>query len=273
MCGADDLWEPTKLERQAAALAAHPEIDIAFGGSWSFGAANAPWPDPPGDGILDSQQLLDVLYRENIVCASSVLVRRSLYQRLGPFIEQVNGERFACDDYDYWLRALGNGAVFYYGRGIHTRYRRHTGNATLNQSWVCRSRTATHTLHAGTIDDQRLVAETLASDLRLQARAEVADGQMSQARNSFRRSLRHELNTRALAFVLILSLPEEWSRKLIARWVRIRPKLIRLAEIRGPSRRESQAMVHVCPATLDGLDHTSPGAEFGKTALHQGAPA
>lgn len=225
MCGADDLWEPTKLERQAAALAAHPEIDLAFAGSWSFGFVEAPWPDPPGRGLLDRGALLDVLYGENILCASSALIRRSLYERLGPFVEEIDGERFACDDYEYWLRSLGAGAVFYYEPGTHVRYRRHAGNATNSQTWVCRSRLASHRMHASTVGDERLVAATLASDLRLQARHEVVDGTMRRARGTFMRSLRHERNLRAAAFVVLLSLPEQRSRRLIADWERLRPSL------------------------------------------------
>lgn len=243
MCGADDLWAPAKLELQAAALAAHPEIDIAFGHTWSFDAVEAPWPDPPGDGVLDAGPLLNALYHENIVCASSVLVRRSLYQRLGPFIEEVDGERFACDDYDYWLRALTHGAVFYYGKGLHTRYRRHDGNATLNQGWLCRSRTATHRLHARAIPDARLVSATLASDLRLQARAEASEGEMSRARRSFIRSQRYEPDARAIAFALILSLPERRSRQLIGRWEHVTQRdgasrLIRNAALRAQRSRQ-----------------------------------
>jgi glycosyltransferase involved in cell wall biosynthesis len=228
MCGADDLWEPTKLERQAAALARFPEIDVAFGGSWSFGSVELPWPDPPGVGILDGDELYRVLFDENIICASSIVVRRRLYNDLGPFIEQVNGERFACDDYDYWLRALESKAVFYYEPGIHTYYRRHAGNATHNQVWVCKSRTATHAIHAPHVEDRQLLARTMGSDLRLQARAELAVGSVAAARRSFMRSLRYERNIRAVAFVLILLLPPTWVRALVERWERIRPSAHRL---------------------------------------------
>ena len=242
MCGADDLWAPAKVEQQAAALTAHPEIDIAFGGSWSFGAADAPWPDPPGEGILDSARLMDALFRENIICASSILVRRNLWKRLGPFLENVNGERFACDDYEYWLRALAHGAVFHYGLGLHTLYRRHDANATLAQSWVCRSRTATHELHADAVSDARLVREILANDLRLQARAEVADGDMTRARSSFIRSMQHGRNLRAAAFVALLSLPTAWSRRLMSGWVDLRPTLVRVVARMNRLRRRSSAL-------------------------------
>ena len=42
MCGADDVWEPAKLERQVAALTEHPEIDVAVGGAWNFGMVRRP---------------------------------------------------------------------------------------------------------------------------------------------------------------------------------------------------------------------------------------
>ena len=229
MCGADDLWAPTKLEHQAAAVTSHPDIDLAFAGSRSFGFVDAPWPDAPGEGILEPRALRDVLYRENILCASSALIRRSLYERLGPFIETIDGERFACDDYEYWLRSLAAGAVFYYARGTHVFYRRHAGNATNSQTWVCRSRFATHQLHAATAGDPRLVSATLAADLRLQARHEVVDGTLGRARHTFRRSLAHQRNLRAMAFVMLLSLPETLAAGLIGRWEAVRPRLVALA--------------------------------------------
>jgi glycosyltransferase involved in cell wall biosynthesis len=255
MCGADDLWEPTKLERQAAALDAHPEIDLAFAGSWSFGFVEAPWPDPPGQGILDNAALLELLFRENILCASSALIRRSLYERLGPFVEDVDGERFACDDYEYWLRSLGDGAVFYYEPGTHVRYRRHAGNATNSQTWVCRSRLATHRMHVATAGDEKLVATILANDLRVQARYEIVDGTMRRARTTFMRSLRHERNVRAAAFVALLSLPEASSRRLIAGWEALRPSLIRLL-LRGDKGAAPAAAMPPRPAPV-GLEGSS----------------
>src|SRR5271170_6996882 len=37
MCGADDIWEPRKLEWQAEAIARHPGADVLFGHARTFG--------------------------------------------------------------------------------------------------------------------------------------------------------------------------------------------------------------------------------------------
>jgi glycosyltransferase involved in cell wall biosynthesis len=225
MCGADDVWAPDKLERQVAALVAHPEVDLSFGGAQNFGVVEGPWPHAPGEGVLDSREFLRVLYGRNIVCASSMLIRRSLYQRLGPFVECAAGERFACDDYDYWLRALTSGAVFHYDSRLHVNYRRHTANATNDQYWIHRSRNLTHRWYAAKIDDPALVRAVLADDLLRTARAEVDTGERRRARAIFANSLRYRITPRALAYVLLLSLPERHARRTVHALVTLKRSL------------------------------------------------
>jgi hypothetical protein len=62
---------------------------------------------------------------------------------------------------------------------------------------------------------------------------------MTRARSSFFRSMRHERNLRALAFVMLLSLPATWSRRLIGGWVALRPTILqsvaRVKRLRGRS--------------------------------------
>jgi glycosyltransferase involved in cell wall biosynthesis len=233
MCGADDVWESDKLERQVLALAAHPEIDVALGGAWNFGLLHGPWLPTPGEGLLDSRQFLRTLYRQNIICASSVLIRRSLYLQLGPFVERSDGERFACDDYDYWLRALASGAVFFYDPRVHVRYRWHATNATRDQLWVHRSRFRMHRWHADGVDDPALVGAVLARDLAVIARAEVDAGDYRGARASFAASLRHKITPRALAFALLLSLSERHARRTIQALVTSKRRLRALARTHG----------------------------------------
>jgi glycosyltransferase involved in cell wall biosynthesis len=235
MCGADDVWEPAKLERQVAAIAAHPEIDVALGGAWNFGLIDGPWLPTPGEGLLDSRQFLPTLYRQNIICASSVLIRRSLYLRLGPFVECAGGERFACDDYDYWLRALASDAVFFYDPRVHVRYRRHATNATRDQTWVHRSRFRAHRWHADNLDDPDLVSAVLAKDLSEIARAEVEEGDYRSARASFAESLRHKITPRALVFALVLSLSERHAQRVTQALVALKRLLVRRAERQAPS--------------------------------------
>ncbi len=82
MCGADDVWEPRKLEWQLETLQAHPEVDVSIGGAAIFGQVKDRFPEP-GRGILDRQALLDTLYPYN-VCASSVLIGAACASRSAP---------------------------------------------------------------------------------------------------------------------------------------------------------------------------------------------
>lgn len=74
----DDLWAPTKLERQVAALDAHPQATLCYTlGKTIGGAEQAPeelhaeWP------VTEMQELLPYLLTENRILASSVMFRRS----------------------------------------------------------------------------------------------------------------------------------------------------------------------------------------------------
>jgi hypothetical protein len=96
------VWQPDKLERQHAALTAQPSIDIAAGAAWIFGEVDGLFAPAPGHGLLHTPTFARQLYHANGLCASSVVIRRSLFERIGPFVD-----RLACEDYDFWLRAAG----------------------------------------------------------------------------------------------------------------------------------------------------------------------
>src|SRR3984957_3531592 len=95
---AGDVWGPDKLARQFEAIGARPEVDIPFGAARFFGGSDGPRAPYSGAGILDLQKFAKHLYRANFVCSGTTMVRRSLHQRLGPFVEGLD-----CEDYDYWL--------------------------------------------------------------------------------------------------------------------------------------------------------------------------
>jgi glycosyltransferase involved in cell wall biosynthesis len=215
ICGADDVWEPDKLERQLAALAAHPQIDFAATGALNFGELEGPWEPHPPSGLVDSAAFLQTLYRRNIICASSVLLRRDLFRRLGPFVESVEGERFACDDYEYWMRCLAAGACFYYEPAALVRYRRHSANATRDKPWVHRSRLHVHERYRDDVADRRVARRVLAGDLAELARGELDGGDPLSARATFARSLRCSVSARSLAFCALLSLPRGTARRAI----------------------------------------------------------
>jgi glycosyltransferase involved in cell wall biosynthesis len=209
-CDADDLWEPHKLERQVEAIGAFPQIDIAVGAARVFGLADCPFGPSPGHGVLDPRSLAPTLYRGNILCSSTSLIRRAMFERVGPLIE-----RQPTEDYDFWMRALGKGAVFYYDPAVLVRYRRHDGNVTNDLLRMQRATHLVHAQHAGQIDDRRLTGRVLARDTFNIGRFLVDEDQPLQARAAFAQSLRHRLSVHALAWALVLCVPERNRARLI----------------------------------------------------------
>jgi glycosyltransferase involved in cell wall biosynthesis len=108
MCPADDVWRPEKLERQAAAIAANPEADVLFGHARHFGIDSSEYLRPPGRGILDRDELLRAMYVDNLIPAPTTLIRRSFFERLGRFREDL-----LVEDYEFWMRALRAGGTYF----------------------------------------------------------------------------------------------------------------------------------------------------------------
>jgi glycosyltransferase involved in cell wall biosynthesis len=210
MCGADDVWEPQKLEWQAEAIQAHPEIDVLFGHAVLVGRIEGEYSRPPGVGLLDSAALKDALFRECCVCAPSVVIRRALFERLGPFVEN-----FGADDYEYWFRCLRAGARFYYDPRPLLSWRQHANNLTQQTTWMDECARQVRCWYQADVTDR-----AIANDLFRTGRRLIEEGYPCEAQQAFRQSLRHvrgniasAANARALVWVAILGLPagaQEW---------------------------------------------------------------
>jgi glycosyltransferase involved in cell wall biosynthesis len=210
-CDADDIWEPDKLSRQVQALVDHPDIDVAFSGARNFGLADDEWVPAPGEGLLlDARELVRALYRTNIVCATSTVIRRETFERLGPFDASV-----PCEDYDYWLRALAAGAVFFYDPRALVRCRKHALGATHNLLRMRRGAHLVRQRHAELVADERLVRGVLAGDLSTIARLLVDDDQPREARATFVASVRRRPTAFALAWLALLAAPSRYRATLI----------------------------------------------------------
>jgi glycosyltransferase involved in cell wall biosynthesis len=223
-CDADDIWEPVKLERQHAAVVARPEVDIAFGGAWVFGRTERRFAPAPADGVLDTAAFARLMYRGNVLCSSTALVRRSLYARIGPFVD-----RLSCEDYDFWLKALKAGAVFYSDPEILVRYRHHDGNHTNNLIRMHEATNMVHNWHADLVDDPRLVRAVLAQDLTTIGRLLADQGSDAEARRAFVRALRLRPTPFAAAWIALLSAPRSVRPKLVGSSVSLKRRLEALA--------------------------------------------
>jgi glycosyltransferase involved in cell wall biosynthesis len=202
MCPSDDLWEPHKLELQRQVLAAHPEVDVAFGGARFFGLEERDYPRPAAAGILDPGSFLREMYRADLVAAPTAVVRRALFDRLGGFREDL-----ACEDYEFWMRALRHGAVFFHDPRLVARLRQHGGNLSAQSVAMWEMNHQVHTLYARDIGDEALARRTLAHDLRTIGRSHLGLGDVPRARRAYRASLRQRPHPAAAAWSLLLSIP------------------------------------------------------------------
>jgi glycosyltransferase involved in cell wall biosynthesis len=95
---ADDLWLPRKLERQAAVFRDVPTLGVVY--------TRALWIDEAGRELEREQpplcrgDVLDELFRSNVVCLSSALVRADVFHKVGLFDEALP----LAVDFDLWLR-------------------------------------------------------------------------------------------------------------------------------------------------------------------------
>jgi glycosyltransferase involved in cell wall biosynthesis len=204
MCGADDVWKPQKLEWQLQAVEAQPQADVLFGHARLFGRIECEHGRPPGVGMLDSGAFRDALYRECCVCASSVLIRRSLFERLGPFVED-----FGADDWEYWFRCLRAGARFYYDPRPLLSWRQHESNLTRRTDWMDECAAQVRRWYAADVSDSALAWDRFRTGRKL-----VDKGDPRAAQRAFAQSLRYgrgnvvsAANARALVWVAILGLP------------------------------------------------------------------
>jgi glycosyltransferase involved in cell wall biosynthesis len=216
LCGSDDVWMANKLEWQAEAIVEQPDIDVLFGDAQLFGLSDERYARPPGEGRLDGAALLDALYRVNLICAPSVMIRRSLFERLGPFVED-----FGADDYEYWLRCLRDGAVFFYDARVLLGYRRHESNLSSKLLWMSQCCHDVHVWYADLVADRDLVRDTLASDLFKIARGLIDDDKPADARRAFRRSARQRPSPRTLAWLAVLALPRPARQRSSAALIRL----------------------------------------------------
>jgi glycosyltransferase involved in cell wall biosynthesis len=141
---ADDLWEPTKLERQMQELSRHPGIDLSYTAHVRFSqegetirfCGDAPPLFAPAENIRKA------LFQSATFLTSSAIIRRSTFLAIGGFNDQRIGE-----DWDLWLRLLHGGAKFVSCPEPLLLYRIHDSNVTTNKRVLIEESTAVFRRH------------------------------------------------------------------------------------------------------------------------------
>lgn len=104
----DDPWLPGKLSEQVSYLESHAETAFIFNDYlwWepeTDGLHHWPEPLPERPGEIDPERsgwLFNALWLKPMVHTSAVMMRKSLFERVGLFDEELRKGQ----DYDYWLR-------------------------------------------------------------------------------------------------------------------------------------------------------------------------
>jgi glycosyltransferase involved in cell wall biosynthesis len=123
---ADDVWEPTKLERQIAVMDADPTLRLS---TTQFRLMD-------GDGVKGSlgygrpMSRRDLLATGDGICTSTVMIRRGS--------ERFRTQFKVGEDFDMWLRLAGDCARGYLPT-VEVLCRRHDASMTANYllTWQC----------------------------------------------------------------------------------------------------------------------------------------
>ncbi|HRF59316.1 MAG TPA: glycosyltransferase [Fimbriimonadaceae bacterium] len=131
----DDLWAPTKLERQVELLDRFPRVGLVHtDGGFIDGAGKPIDGSPLGFEFPRTETgdvLLSLLYQNKII-ASAVLARRECFEHCGVF----NPAYFGSGDWEMWLRIAERYEIGYVDERL-TFYRVHGENASheLDRIW------------------------------------------------------------------------------------------------------------------------------------------
>jgi glycosyltransferase involved in cell wall biosynthesis len=132
---ADDVWLPDILADQAALMAAHPEAAMVFGQLlYWYGWNGAPEDcqrdyvealGVPPNTLVRPPVLVPLFLQNKAAVPSGILVRRGLFEQVGPFEEAFRGE---YEDQVFCAKVCLQAPVFAAGQCWY-RYRQHQGSS------------------------------------------------------------------------------------------------------------------------------------------------
>jgi len=137
----DDIWEQNKTELQMEWFAKNESLDLVFCNIRNFDETDENEVLEIGNPRIKSylianssnlKGILNCLIGQNVIGTPSVIVRRSCFDRVGPFDESLR----IAEDFDWWLRAARI-CRFGFVNAVLVKRRRHPGN--LVNDWAART--------------------------------------------------------------------------------------------------------------------------------------
>lgn len=189
LCDADDAWLPGKLSAQLEALERHPDAALCFGSLEVVDERDRPtgerWPEPPAPGRLEPDVIAELLWEENPVPTSSVVMRRDALTKAGGFA--AGPALPLASDWELWLRLVEAGHPFVWEPAARIRYRRHAAGISSDLSSLAEARLAIHDCHAGLVSGEAL-ARAKSGDLVSLARGRIRERRYGDAQDALRRA-------------------------------------------------------------------------------------
>jgi glycosyltransferase involved in cell wall biosynthesis len=127
----DDVWFPTKIEKQVQILDEKPVVGVVYTGVQYIDTHGDPYVGEISWDVLKRKRpsLYEDLMTHNVISgsSSSVMIRRHCMDRVGLFDESMN----ACEDLDLWRR-LAQHFAFYKIESPLVKLRIHMGSTQQN---------------------------------------------------------------------------------------------------------------------------------------------
>ncbi|MFC1705982.1 glycosyltransferase family 2 protein [Planctomycetota bacterium] len=186
----DDLWTPTKLERQIELFDEDPTLGLVYCDAEIFECGTGrvlglySWTHPPHE-----EHALAQLFLCNFIPTLTVVVPRKVFDEIGGFCDA----EWVAPDFDMWLRI----AARYRIRAVReplARRRKHAGMITHSWDWQRQlSRRLTAIERAVKREPQRLAClqkQAEVNRLLRMGRSLSSEGRLSEARTLFFRAIR-----------------------------------------------------------------------------------
>lgn len=127
--GDDDTWESTKLSSQVRMF--RGDVDLAFTSIVRESDGASELVRIP-DWRSERDEVVELLLQGCAIVGSTVVIRRSVFNRVGLFDERL----VTCEDWDMWIRVALMGQGIAYLDEPLTRYRFHPGSLSRNATIV-----------------------------------------------------------------------------------------------------------------------------------------